>query len=263
MNILRQGKKFSMLVRRADEARDQKRWSEAAQLYGEALECNPDAAAILIQHGHMLKESGSFDEALVSYNRALELQPDDADLHLQIGHLYNKFGYPPQADQWYERAKQMTVESHENAPAGTTAIATASQSSAEVGLRRVVEAAAASLDLRKVVPELKKLIDDHGAIDAVPLLGHAFKESGQFDEAREEYFRYQKHAIETADHHCYEDALISLAHLAKVEGDYAAALTCFAEAKESKERRSGTLLPSDELLDEIRTCIKQTAPSLA
>lgn len=73
--------------RRADAARGERRWPQAASGYRAYLDHRPEDAAIWIQLGHALKESGQLAEAGAAYAKALELAPRDADAHLQHGHL--------------------------------------------------------------------------------------------------------------------------------------------------------------------------------
>src|SRR5262249_42096950 len=49
------------LLEAADGARDGRRYGEAAELYGAYLRERPEHAAIWVQCGHMLKESGCTD----------------------------------------------------------------------------------------------------------------------------------------------------------------------------------------------------------
>lgn len=77
-------------LRMADAARDDRRWRDAAELYGKYLSLRSTDAAIWVQLGHALKESGKMNEAEDAYKRGLELAPDVADTQLQLGHLYKK-----------------------------------------------------------------------------------------------------------------------------------------------------------------------------
>jgi tetratricopeptide (TPR) repeat protein len=69
----------------ADRARDAGRWELAALHYRKALEAS-ESAAIWVQYGHALKESGRIAEAEAAYNRSLNLDGQIADTHLQLGH---------------------------------------------------------------------------------------------------------------------------------------------------------------------------------
>jgi len=76
------------LLSAADQARDDRRWSEAAERYGQYLADRPEDAGIWVQLGHALKESGDMDGAEGAYRHSFELAPDIADTQLQLGHLY-------------------------------------------------------------------------------------------------------------------------------------------------------------------------------
>jgi len=73
-------------VRKADIQRDRKDWSAAAAEYRRALDLDPMRAAIWVQYGHALKESGHPGKAEAAYRRALVIEPENADTHLQLGH---------------------------------------------------------------------------------------------------------------------------------------------------------------------------------
>ena len=71
--------------RKADRARDARKWSEAAELYDGYLKLRGSDASIWVQYGHALKESGKLDEAENAYEQSLVLSPMVADTHLQWG----------------------------------------------------------------------------------------------------------------------------------------------------------------------------------
>ena len=75
----------TLLIGRADAARDAGKFGVAAQLYDEALRLQPDLGPIHVQAGHMFKETGDPAAAERHYDKALRLMPDDADLALQLG----------------------------------------------------------------------------------------------------------------------------------------------------------------------------------
>ena len=76
------------LLSAADQARDDRRWTEAVELYEQYLVARPNDPAIWVQLGHAFKESGDLDEAEGAYKKSLELAPEMADTQLQLGHLY-------------------------------------------------------------------------------------------------------------------------------------------------------------------------------
>ncbi len=77
----------SKLLSEADQARDARKWNQAAELYAGYLKLRRADAPIWVQYGHALKESGKLDEAESAYEQSLLLSPDVADTHLQMGHL--------------------------------------------------------------------------------------------------------------------------------------------------------------------------------
>jgi len=93
-----------VFIRRADVARRQKRFRDAAALLLEALRLQPSRGPLHVQAGHMFKEAGDLRQAEHHYDAALALMPDDADLALQLGHFYKTAGRLPAAEQSYKRA---------------------------------------------------------------------------------------------------------------------------------------------------------------
>jgi tetratricopeptide (TPR) repeat protein len=67
----------------------------------------PDHAAIWIQFGHALKESGRLDEALGAYEEAANLQGDHADLLLSLGHIHKLRGDAARAATYYEKSARL------------------------------------------------------------------------------------------------------------------------------------------------------------
>ncbi len=94
----------TLLIGRADAARDAGKFGVAAQLYDEALRLQPDVGPIHVQAGHMFKETGDPAAAERHYDKALKLMPDDADLALQLGHFYKLQGRLEEAHASYARA---------------------------------------------------------------------------------------------------------------------------------------------------------------
>lgn len=95
---------FDQLVSRADACRERRDWIAAEDYYRRALELRPERAAIWIQRGHALKESGNGREGLACYLHADRLDPSNSDTALQIGHVYKLLASPGDAVTWYERA---------------------------------------------------------------------------------------------------------------------------------------------------------------
>ena len=89
---------------RADAARDRRDWSAAARHYRRSLDLDPTRAAIWVQYGHALKESGRRLEAEAAYRQATTLAPDDADAALQLGHVLMLLDRPGEGLAAFERA---------------------------------------------------------------------------------------------------------------------------------------------------------------
>jgi ADP-heptose:LPS heptosyltransferase len=101
---------FKHLVSRARAAQDERRYADAATLYGEALRLSPGRANLHIQRGHMLKEAGQLDLAEHHYLEALRLTPDDANLHFQLGHFYKVAARMADAQRHYRQAARLRPE---------------------------------------------------------------------------------------------------------------------------------------------------------
>lgn len=97
-------KSVSAILRKADQLRDRKLWSDAAECYSQVLEKQPQRAPIWVQLGHALKESGKREEAEKAYLRAVQLEPDKADTYLQLGHLKKLQGHLDRSSFYYARA---------------------------------------------------------------------------------------------------------------------------------------------------------------
>ena len=96
-----------LFIARADAARDEGRFRDAAALYEEALRISPRLGGIHVQAGHMRKEAGDLDRAEAHYLAAAALMPDDADLALQFGHFYKLTGRLDKVASSYERALEL------------------------------------------------------------------------------------------------------------------------------------------------------------
>ncbi len=67
-------------------------WTNAITSYEAYLRYQPDDAAILVQFGHALKETGRVDEAMAAYDRAVAAAPDDEDAALHRDALRDATG---------------------------------------------------------------------------------------------------------------------------------------------------------------------------
>ncbi|WP_158742707.1 hypothetical protein [Acidisphaera sp. L21] len=71
----------------ANTARNARDWPRAAMVDARRLDLVPGEAAIWIQYGHALKESGELDCALLAYERSRLLDPADSDRDIHLTHL--------------------------------------------------------------------------------------------------------------------------------------------------------------------------------
>jgi glycosyltransferase involved in cell wall biosynthesis len=94
-----------------DKARDLRDWASAILAYRDYLSAVPEDAAIWVQLGHALKETGDYAEAETAYRRALELTPQDSDVLLQLGHLLKLRGRRRAATRLYEASLEADVMS--------------------------------------------------------------------------------------------------------------------------------------------------------
>ena len=98
--------RYHEAVARADTARDNKCWLDAARLYAAALKLRADDEAIWVQYGHALKELGEYTEAEEAYLHAIRMKPL-ADSYLQLGHLHNLLQRTQNAEENYLRALEI------------------------------------------------------------------------------------------------------------------------------------------------------------
>ena len=87
-----------------DHARNSRLWVEARSAYQIYLERVPTDAAIWIQLGHCLKETGDLAGGETAYRRALVEQPADYDAYLQLGHVLKLQGRRNDAVEAYRRS---------------------------------------------------------------------------------------------------------------------------------------------------------------
>jgi FkbM family methyltransferase len=88
----------------ADRALNERQWQLAARIYGDVLEHWPTNAAVWVQFGHAIKESGRVVEAEAVYRHAIQLTPAIADFHLQLGHALKLQSRPDAAIEAYAAA---------------------------------------------------------------------------------------------------------------------------------------------------------------
>ncbi len=75
---------LAQLARSAAQRAD---WAQAQILMAQALQLAPEAPALHLNYGNILKQLGRYDEARIAYEQALHWQPDWADAHYNLGNL--------------------------------------------------------------------------------------------------------------------------------------------------------------------------------
>ena len=88
----------------ARRAFDERQWQLAARYYADVLEQWPNNAAVWVQFGHAVKESGRVTEAEAVYRHSIQLNPAVADTHLQLGHALKLQGRTSEAIEAYAAA---------------------------------------------------------------------------------------------------------------------------------------------------------------
>jgi glycosyltransferase involved in cell wall biosynthesis/tetratricopeptide (TPR) repeat protein len=235
------------IIMSANEARDNKEWSEAAALYEQALNLNPSLHDIRVQLGHMLKESGRLSSASEAYHQALDHKKDDADLYLQIGHLRKLQGDLLGARSYYARANEIDPNNRDAMIELSRLNATPDDGQADESIRP------SPVSLVATVP---KRIDDEAAahrtagdsardirawrnaarhyqayLDLVPTdagiwaqLGHSLKELGDLEGGKNAYKSGLHLTPSDADLHLH------LGDTLKVQGNTSAALESYRRA---------------------------------
>jgi tetratricopeptide (TPR) repeat protein len=85
---------FQRIIHEADLARDAGEWTEAGELYHEALRAYPDHHGYIVQYAHCLKEQGQFPEAECYYRSALALGARRSDVDEHLIFVATRQGYP-------------------------------------------------------------------------------------------------------------------------------------------------------------------------
>jgi tetratricopeptide (TPR) repeat protein len=102
LQLLRRRKTRAHLL--AERARDARNWPLAVQHYRRAVRRRPRNAALWVQFGHVLKESGNLAGAERAYRRSIEIDGRPPDSHLQLGHVLKMQGRRDEAAAAYLRA---------------------------------------------------------------------------------------------------------------------------------------------------------------
>src|SRR3954447_7102833 len=85
-------RRLRRLLRRADHARDQREYAEAARLYQHALALDPRRADTRLQLGQMFKELARFGEAEAAFRQVLGQSPNNREAQLQLAQLLSLLG---------------------------------------------------------------------------------------------------------------------------------------------------------------------------
>ena len=171
------------------------RWSDAYAAYRQALPKDERRFGILVQMGHMSKEMGLFKQAEEHYMEALALKPGDWDLHVQLGHLFNKSGDLSQAKHWYAKASeiQATAEVSE-------LLNSIKDLSRHENVRELRQKTLEQMDTKhfaQALPNVLLLYETHGLRDFDVIAGHAYREMGQYNRARDMYKNYFERCLES------------------------------------------------------------------
>lgn len=247
------------LIKRADSARDQKDWPQAARDYQAAISAGCARPGVKVQLGHALKEMGDFDGAEQQYREFLLGHSDDADIHLQLGHLFNRKGDPSTALSFYETAHRLAPDDADIARHAGMARRNADRSD----IFRKKEAAMRLVAARKWEDArglLRSLVMIDGERDMIGILANVTKETGRLDDAEAHYDCYLNYAKSCGKPELLQDCHLQLGHLYKIRDDHAAALRHYLSARKV-ERENGLGDPEDsELEREIMSCLREIYP---
>ncbi len=246
------------LMKRAQAAKAERDWRGAAEMYRQALELR-DAFGPRVQLGHMLKEAGELEAAETEYVRALAMKPTDADLHLQMGHFYFVKGDPDESVRFYRKA----VELAPGDPGLLEALRTGERRAADAPFAQSLETAmkAMAVGRWREAEAGFQILEAAGRRDYLNLHGHALKEQGRLDEAIRLYRDYASHVAKEGGAAVYE-AEVQLAQALQLVGRFSEAAVRYSTARDLKMAREGWTGSVDELLEEIRNCLRRVHPSL-
>lgn len=248
----------AVLMKKAQAAKASHDWRGAASFYAQALELR-EAFGPRVQMGHMLKEAGDLEAAEAQYFKALALQPQDADLHMQIGHFYFVKEQHEDSVRFYRKA----VELAPNDPNLREALRTGERRAADAPFKTSIDAAmkAMSVGRWREAEEGFRIVQAAGRDDYLNLLGHAVKEQGRLDEAVDLYQAYSDSVASEGGRVAFE-AEVQLAGALQSAGRFSEAAVHFSVARDMRMQREGWFGSVDEMLDEIRNCVKRVHPSL-
>lgn len=100
-----QGPSVDSLVTRAQLFAVKQDWTQAEEIYHDALDKDPERADAWRGLGYVLRKQGKTAEARAAYEKALELAPADAETLLGLGETYVASGRTADAKPLLERLR--------------------------------------------------------------------------------------------------------------------------------------------------------------
>jgi len=97
----------ALLVRQADEAREQRQWDVAESRYCELLQMNPQNEAAINNLGRVYFDQGKYYLAALRFNQALEIATEPAVQLNHLGMVQEASGRWPAAESYYQQAIQL------------------------------------------------------------------------------------------------------------------------------------------------------------
>jgi len=88
----------------------ERKYTEAAAAYGEAIGLDPANWAYRLNLGLALKKSGKVEEALAAFRKAVELNPESYSANKETGEVLAKAGQFSEAKPFYEKAAGLSPD---------------------------------------------------------------------------------------------------------------------------------------------------------
>lgn len=228
LNLVGLGKTKSFLEK-AKSAQRSGRWAEAYEAYRMILRHDDRRFGVLVQMGHMSKEMENFAQAEAHYTEALAIKPQDWDLHVQFGHLYNRSGDLAKAKVWYKRANGIhpTVEISEL----LDTVGDVQHANDTGALRKKTLEQMDTRRFQLALPNAKLLYEKHGLRDFDVIVGHALRELGRYEEAKEMYELYFERCLKSNSKHL-NDATWHLMNILEISEEHQGILKLFSRLKQ-------------------------------
>jgi tetratricopeptide (TPR) repeat protein len=102
-----QGPSVDALVARAQLCAVKQDWTQAEQVYHDALDKDPERADAWRGLGYVLRKQGNTAEARAAYEKALELAPADGETLLGLGETYVASGRTADAKPLLEKLREI------------------------------------------------------------------------------------------------------------------------------------------------------------